>query len=544
MRIADLKTIGNYLAEKKLFLGKLYGKKKEVQLKILKSIIWPNLVAQNPIASLPIPSVPPTAFQLSSFYAQIAPLGFLRRERELVAQTLQSGMNIPQAIVVPYTVRVALSHLLPLLEGESDVVKHQDKRNRAHLYLFSTTFGRVLDAKSYEVNAGFQHIDITKCLNWGAIIEYQRRHEDSSVTDVLLHLEIPKRVFTQGYLALWKVRKLGVKEYAMKTRYHHLVASASSNLTRLLVAKVYLDTMNAYLDEEDPKAEEEVDEVALETMRRQSEAANEDLVARVERMFVSRVADTEGTKKDREREKGELGYSCSKKDQTGANDEGEIEMGDQTVSFLDPFVLSRIRHPARGKECKHRACFDLEVGVFFDAFLRFNERKANWQCACCSRMVTVEVSWVEEAGVMEVDCSFITSLIIDTKFKNYLNTYPNADRCIVHSDGTTSVPATNASLSSSTTSSTSSSSSPSRNSTPLSSDCATDAAAAAAAAAPARSSRKRKIGQIEVISLDDSEDEDAVRERRAREKWRSVGARRASPAKLPGVKDVVIVLDD
>ncbi|RUO96401.1 hypothetical protein BC936DRAFT_142100 [Jimgerdemannia flammicorona] len=530
MRIADLKTIGNYLAEKKLFLGKLYGKKKEVQLKILKSIIWPNLVAQKyveliaaasyvdwsrPIASLPIPSVPPTAFQLSSFYAQIAPLGFLRRERELVAQTLQSGMNIPQAIVVPYTVRVALSHLLPLLEGESDVVKHQDKRNRAHLYLFSTTFGRVLDAKSvlelnscrcngmqltlepYEVNAGFQHIDITKCLNWGAIIEYQRRHEDSSVTDVLLHLEIPKRVFTQGYLALWKVRKLGVKE---------------------LVAKVYLDTMNAYLDEEDPKAEEEVDEVALETMRRQSEAANEDLVARVERMFVSRVADTEGTKKDREREKGEL----AKKDQTGANDEGEIEMGDQTVSFLDPFVLSRIRHPARGKECKHRACFDLE------AFLRFNERKANWQCACCSRMVTVE------------------SLIIDTKFKNYLNTYPNADRCIVHSDGTTSVPATNASLSSSTTSSTSSSSSPSRNSTPLSSDCATDAAAAAAAAAPARSSRKRKIGQIEVISLDDSEDEDedAVRERRTREKWRSVGARRASPAKLPGVKDVVIVLDD
>src|SRR4051812_10509476 len=90
-------------------------------------------------------------------------------------------------------------------------------------------------------------------------------------------------------------------------------------------------------------------------------------------------------------------------------------------------------------------------------------------------------------------------LTIDTKFKNYLNKHPDADRCIVHSDGSTSVPVStaNSSLSSSTTSSTvSSSSPPSRNSTPLSSDCGNGDAAT-------RGSKKRKI--IEVINLDDSD---------------------------------------
>ncbi|RUS22188.1 hypothetical protein BC937DRAFT_90044 [Endogone sp. FLAS-F59071] len=472
MRIADLKVIGTYLSETKSITVKLNGKK-ENQLNIIKQAIWPNLAGSNTPngpSAINLSSREPTWSQLATFYSRITSLAFFCRERELFTRVLDASST--HEYVLPFAVRIPMIRLVPLLEGEADVVRPQDKKNRAHLYFYSATHSRVLEAKAVmELGCrcnnipmklepvcwlGFEHVDITNFLNWQTIRDFAARGTDNSPTsDIILHLELPRKVFTHGYMALWK-----------------------------LVAKVYLDTMNAYLDREPNVDEKDTeDDAQLQMVLQESEEANEDLVARVERMFVSKVVDDEKGK-DKEREKGR-----SKKDQNGANDEGEIEMGDQTVSFHDPLVLSRIRHPARGKDCGHRACFDLE------------------------------------------------SLIIDTKFKNYLNKYPTADRCVVHSDGSTSVPTTasNSSLSSSTTSSTASPS-PSRNSTPLSSDCGNGDAAA-------RGNKKRKIAQIEVISLDDSDQDDdnefvgqGSRARKPSQKGKVVNGRK---------KDVqIIVLDD
>lgn len=46
----------------------------------------------------------------------------------------------------------------------------------------------------------------------------------------------------------------------------------------------------------------------------------------------------------------------------GAGDD-DIECGDQEVNFSCPLSLCRITHPARGKNCKHFQCFDLEVNT-------------------------------------------------------------------------------------------------------------------------------------------------------------------------------------
>jgi len=101
---------------------------------------------------------------------------------------------------------------------------------------------------------------------------------------------------------------------------------------------------------------------------------------------------------------------------TDDSDEDEIQMGDQVVSFLDPLVLCRVRYPAKGRDCRHRECFDLWQ------FLKFHERKIKWHCAVCSKILTPE------------------TITIDAKFKSYLKLYPDSDRCIVHSDGSTSLP--------------------------------------------------------------------------------------------------------
>lgn len=185
-------------------------------------------------------------------------------------------------------------------------------------------------------------MDITNFLNWQAIRDFAARGTDDSPTsDVILHLELPRKVFAHGYMALWKVRRLEVKEASFVLFYREKIVlvcvycyrdtrpmSAESMRSHLfaniriskwtrpntvshlylasyqLVAKVYLDTMNAYLDQEPNVNEKDTeDDAQLQMVLQESEAANEDLVARVERMFVSKVVDDEKVK-DKEREKG------------------------------------------------------------------------------------------------------------------------------------------------------------------------------------------------------------------------------------------------
>ncbi|ORX80153.1 hypothetical protein K493DRAFT_98828 [Basidiobolus meristosporus CBS 931.73] len=96
-----------------------------------------------------------------------------------------------------------------------------------------------------------------------------------------------------------------------------------------------------------------------------------------------------------------------------AIEDDDIEMGDQIISFVCPLSLKKIQHPSKGKRCKHAQCFDVQ------SFLKCNMDNIKWKCIVCN----------EELPFSE--------LIIDVKFKNYLHDYPNLDRCLIHSDGTT-----------------------------------------------------------------------------------------------------------
>lgn len=56
------------------------------------------------------------------------------------------------------------------------------------------------------------------------------------------------------------------------------------------------------------------------------------------------------------------------------------------LSLRCPLGLTPIQTPARGKDCQHLQCFDL------DTFLRFNEKgsAAGWKCGVCDRRLTLE----------------------------------------------------------------------------------------------------------------------------------------------------------
>ncbi|KAI8837000.1 hypothetical protein BJ741DRAFT_577765 [Chytriomyces cf. hyalinus JEL632] len=85
-----------------------------------------------------------------------------------------------------------------------------------------------------------------------------------------------------------------------------------------------------------------------------------------------------------------------------AND--DIELGDSTVSFMCPLTLVRIKHPAKGKQCKHKQAFDAET------FLSFNAKNLKWKC-------------IQD------------DLILDVDMIRLLLKYPNAEKCVIRSDG-------------------------------------------------------------------------------------------------------------
>jgi len=67
---------------------------------------------------------------------------------------------------------------------------------------------------------------------------------------------------------------------------------------------------------------------------------------------------------------------------TGGGDDDdleEIEEVDSLVSLKCPLSLERYEFPARGKNCAHLACFNLET------FLMFSQQSGVWQCPVCSK---------------------------------------------------------------------------------------------------------------------------------------------------------------
>ncbi|KAI8384630.1 uncharacterized protein BYT42DRAFT_563136 [Radiomyces spectabilis] len=90
------------------------------------------------------------------------------------------------------------------------------------------------------------------------------------------------------------------------------------------------------------------------------------------------------------------------------SEEEDLVMGDETISLLDPIMLSRIQHPARGIFCNHAACFD--ACFFFQCQLNIRV----WQCPQC---------FIYIKGMQE--------LYIDYPMKQALLTYPNEERLML-----------------------------------------------------------------------------------------------------------------
>ena len=62
---------------------------------------------------------------------------------------------------------------------------------------------------------------------------------------------------------------------------------------------------------------------------------------------------------------------------TVSNAEDGVEQTAIKVSLKCPITFRRISYPARGHDCKHIQCFDLE------SYLRLNVEKGNWKCPVC-----------------------------------------------------------------------------------------------------------------------------------------------------------------
>lgn len=68
--------------------------------------------------------------------------------------------------------------------------------------------------------------------------------------------------------------------------------------------------------------------------------------------------------------------------QLGHGDEDEdddLVVTELDVSLKDPLSCARIKIPARGKDCQHFTCFDLET------FVQYASRYATFKCQLCSK---------------------------------------------------------------------------------------------------------------------------------------------------------------
>ena len=74
----------------------------------------------------------------------------------------------------------------------------------------------------------------------------------------------------------------------------------------------------------------------------------------------------------------------------GGVNEDAIEQTAITVSLKCPITQQAIRLPARGRDCKHIQCFDLEN------FLIMNSRKASWSCPVCKYVFIIIYSGINE----------------------------------------------------------------------------------------------------------------------------------------------------
>uniref|UniRef100_A0A4W5LD29 SP-RING-type domain-containing protein n=1 Tax=Hucho hucho TaxID=62062 RepID=A0A4W5LD29_9TELE len=69
---------------------------------------------------------------------------------------------------------------------------------------------------------------------------------------------------------------------------------------------------------------------------------------------------------------------------TTLNGEDGVEQTAIKVSLKCPITFRRIQLPARGHDCKHVQCFDLE------SYLQLNCERGTWRCPVCSKTALLE----------------------------------------------------------------------------------------------------------------------------------------------------------
>lgn len=120
-------------------------------------------------------------------------------------------------------------------------------------------------------------------------------------------------------------------------------------------------------------------------------------VAKIKRNFTLGVCGGNGNQAN-------SGLHVSSVNGSGLNDvTNNINSKCVRISLKCPIIKSRIRLPARGLECKHVQCFDLE------GYLMMNCERGTWRCPECSKPALTE------------------SLEIDQYYWAILNTLTNAD---------------------------------------------------------------------------------------------------------------------
>ncbi|KAJ3231147.1 hypothetical protein HDU81_003961 [Chytriomyces hyalinus] len=112
-----------------------------------------------------------------------------------------------------------------------------------------------------------------------------------------------------------------------------------------------------------------------------------------------------------------LEHICASPDRRiGAGEEhlDGIECGDYTLGLTCPFTTRQLKHPAKGRNCRHRTAFDAET------FLIFNEAKDVWKCPVTGCGQNIEQS----------------DLNIDLDLLWLISIYPMETKCVIRTDGT------------------------------------------------------------------------------------------------------------
>ena len=76
--------------------------------------------------------------------------------------------------------------------------------------------------------------------------------------------------------------------------------------------------------------------------------------------------------------------------QNSVDTDSSPECLDHTVPLTCPITRQLMRYPARGEQCDHIQCFDLE------SYLRANSDRLTWKCPICKQQALIEHVIVDE----------------------------------------------------------------------------------------------------------------------------------------------------